>query len=87
MKKEIETPFLTDLKKGHHININGTPMNSAIYNMIISKRDISLYCKGMKPHRGWKVSVVKYYFGIKGTGENLLKDFMKLYNEHVNIKE
>jgi len=33
------------------------------------------------PTRGWKVTNVKKYFGIKGTGKNLLERFMVLFND------
>ena len=33
----------------------------------------------MKPTRAWKVSHVKNYFGIKGTGQKLLDNFMKIF--------
>ena len=36
---------------------------------------------GMKPHRRWKVSQVKAYFGIKGNRDTLLKRFEALKAE------
>jgi hypothetical protein len=35
-------------------------------NLIKSIRDCKLYSKGIKPHRMWKISDVKWYFGVKG---------------------
>lgn len=53
--------FETDLK---------VPMNGAeskgIYNLLVTKRDVNLYCLGIIPHRNFKISDVKKYFGLKG---------------------
>ena len=55
-------------------------MNIAIWNLIHTKRDLNMYVKfGIKPTRAWKVSHVKNYFGIKGTGQKLLDNFMEIY--------
>jgi ribulose 1,5-bisphosphate carboxylase large subunit-like protein len=60
--------------------VNSSPMGLGIWNLIITRRDITLWTKiGMKPHRHWKVSHVKKYWGIKGTGVNLMANFMALY--------
>ena len=64
------------------LSVNGSPMGLAIWNLIVSKRDIMMWCKmKMKPTRSWKVSDVKKYFGIRGTGESLMKNFMHLHND------
>lgn len=60
------------------MNINGMEANKGYYNLIISIRDVSLWVKGMKPHRHWRITDVKKYFGLKGSAENILqrlKDF------------
>ena len=63
------------------LEVQGTPVGNAVWNLILSKRDLSLYANtNMKPHRRWKVSDVKWYFGITGTKHNLLKQFMLLYD-------
>ena len=69
-------------EKGEPIlEVQGTPMGRAVWTMILSKRDLSLYANtSMRPHRGWKVSDVKWYFGIKGTGQNLLTQFMLIFD-------
>jgi hypothetical protein len=35
-------------------------------------RDVRLYNAGIKPHRNWKVTDVKRYFGINGNTATLL---------------
>ena len=81
------TPFETELNSGTNLSMNGTPMSTAIYNLIVSKRDLSLWTGiGMKPHRHWKVSDVKKYFGIKGNGKELMAEFMKVYDKHLPKK-
>jgi len=39
-------------------------VNVAMYNLICSKRDLKLFCKGIKPHRRWRLKDVKEYFGL-----------------------
>jgi len=48
----------------------GKPMNGAqslgVYNLLVTKRDMHLYCVGLKPNRQFKFNEVKKYFGLKG---------------------
>ena len=55
--------------------------NNRLQNELVStKRDLDLYINyKVKPTRAWKVSHVKNYFGIKGTGLKLLDNFMEIY--------
>tara|TARA_R110002020_G_scaffold81770_1_gene202815 strand:- start:20 stop:709 length:690 start_codon:yes stop_codon:yes gene_type:complete len=77
LAERADTQFYADLNRG------GPGMPRGVWNMIISKRDLSLWCgpSKMKPHRHWKVSDVKAYFGIKGSGAKLLAQFMALVAE------
>lgn len=80
-----ESPFLADFNRQvdeeDFMSVQGSPMPHAIWNLMVSKRDLTLWCKmGMKPHRHWKVSDVKRYFNITGTGDNLLARFMKIHD-------
>lgn len=84
----VNCPFIDEYNSGRTISVNGKPMLTAIWNLLVSKRDVSLYTKcGMIPTRGWKVSTVKKYFGIKGTGQKLMDDFMALYNQIIPEKD
>ena len=65
MAKAINgTQFQNDLMKD--ISVNGGAMPVGYWNLITSIRDCKLYSKGIKPHRNWKISDVKGYFGVKG---------------------
>lgn len=77
------TPFFADLTNEDRVmNVNGSPMSHGVWNMICSHRDLKLWCRlGMKPHRGWKVSQAKAYFGIKGNKDKLLSEFEALKAE------
>ena len=57
-----------------------TNQQMAMYNLICSKRDVKLWAKGIKPHRHWKISDVKWYFGMNGNAETLAKKLDTLYN-------
>ena len=78
-----ETRFFADLYAFWN---KETAMNKAEFNLICSKRDVSMYVKhGMKPHRHWKVNDVKEYFGIKGAGQKLLDNFMQVRDEYYEL--
>ena len=59
--------FLKDLAD------TSTEVNRGHYNLICSKRDLRLYSKGIKPHRNWKITQVKKYFGITGNVNAMLE--------------
>jgi hypothetical protein len=63
------TRFEADLKT--FMKVNNGQMSHGVWNLIISKRDCSLYNKGIKPNRFWKISDVKTYFGITGSAEKM----------------
>ena len=71
MKKQIlntETQFYQDLLDENKVmNVNGKEVSRGYWNLILSIRDCGLYSKGIKPHRFWKISNVKAYFGVKGS--------------------
>ena len=88
-QKELEnlmaSPFWQQcqhaVEHNEYLNVNGQQMPQAIWNLMVSKRDLTLWCKaGMKPHRHWKVSDVKKYFNISGSRHTLLDRFMKIYH-------
>ena len=87
LKAKAQTPFMLQLigayTKGEGVmSVNGQPMPHAIWNLICSHRDLKMWCElKMKPHRNWKVSQVKTYFGIKGNGAALLQRFEALKSE------
>ena len=80
-----KAPWFIDLEEGKSINVDGQEIPLAIWNMILTKRDLKLWveCK-MKPHRRWRVTDAKTYFGITGTGQTLLDNYMTLFN-HVML--
>lgn len=65
------------------ITVNGKPMPLAYYNLIVSIRDVKLYAHGMKPHRFWKITDVKKYFGIKGDATAMAGQ-LELIKEYLN---
>ena len=94
-KYSKNSPFIEELQSGETINVNGRPMPTAVWNMIISRRDLSMWTAKhsdgrpmkMKPHRHWKVGDVKRYFGITGTGDRLMANFMALFNDVMGEEE
>jgi len=64
------TQFLKDFEAP--LNINGAQSSRAYYNLVVSIRDVSLFTKGIKPHRMWRLKDVKNYFGLVGGKEKCL---------------
>ena len=62
-----DTRFIEDLNRS--LRINTKDSNLGMYNLIVSKRDVGLFCIGMKPYKHWKLKNVKEYFGLKGKKE------------------
>ena len=70
MIKAIDgTKFQADL--GKSISVNNGQMPMGYWNLITSIRDCKLYSIGIKPHRAWKISDVKWYFGVKGNAKQI----------------
>ena len=74
------SPFMQGYADGdNYFNMNGKQMNRAVYNLIINKRDLSLYEKcNMIPHRNWRIGDVKNYFGLTGNIKTLLPKYLEL---------
>ena len=72
------TMFQDDLK--NTLFINGNTSSRGYYNLILSIRDCKLYSKGIKPHRNWKITDVKNYFGIKGNATELYTQLEEIRN-------
>ena len=73
LKKPVEIDedcqFMADLISIENGNRN---YNKGMLNLILSIRDLKLFCKGIKPNRHWKITPVKKYFGMTGNKETML---------------
>jgi hypothetical protein len=70
------TQYQLDLQRP--LSINGAQSSRAFYNLVVSIRDVSLFSKGIKPHRGWRITDVKNYFGVKGNPTKVLAQLQEL---------
>jgi hypothetical protein len=52
------------------------------WNLILSRRNLSLWTKGIIPHRGFRLRDTKNYFGIKGDAKKTLATLETMI-EHV----
>ena len=84
----LASPFMVELRQeaatleagGEIMLVNGHPMGRAIWNLLLSRRDLRMWVRdGMKPTRSWKVTDVKRYFGITGSGQRLLDNFDEVF--------
>jgi hypothetical protein len=64
LKKIKGTQFESDCAQ--MLRVNDGYMSRGIWNLLLSIRDCKLYSKGIKPHRNWRITDVKNYFGISG---------------------
>ena len=78
LKRIKGTQFLIDLQIP--LKVNDGIMSRGTWNLITSKRDLSLYCKGIKIHGRWQITPVKKYFGLKGKKESCLTQIEELLN-------
>ena len=81
LSERMDTPFVADLTSGETITMNGQERNIAVYNLIIGARDMRAYKAGLIPHRGWKITDFKRYYGLKGRKDKVFADFMALKAE------
>ena len=86
IKVNENTPWLVDLlDEDRTVQVNDREMPWAIWNFTICKGQLKMWTKHqIKADRNWKVTDVKKYFGIKGSGEELMNNFLDLYN-HVMV--
>ncbi|WP_438964743.1 hypothetical protein [Winogradskyella sp.] len=79
MRSIVASPFFEEMvNESKQMNVNGNMMPRGYYNLIISIRDVKLYDKGLKPHRYWKISDVKKYFGVKGSANKIANQLDEL---------
>jgi len=83
-----KAPFYENLAKGETVMINGKPTPLEEWNLVLSKRDFSIYCKfGQKPHAGFRFNDTKKYYGLTGNKEKVLEDINKLYEGYKEFKK
>lgn len=74
------TQFEIDLNTT--MNIQGSNSTLAYYNLVTTKRDIHLYCVGIKPNRNFKFNEVKKYFGLKGNKFEVNTQLREMVNRY-----
>ena len=83
-KVDSSAPFWQELndEEAPTIQIQGNALPVCLYNLMVTKRDVNLYLRGLKPHRGWKIGDVKAYFGLKG-GKQKVADAINVIHAEV----
>jgi len=77
LQKAVEgTKFAQDMTTS--MSVNGNPMPHGYWNLVCSIRDCKMYALGIKPTRHWKISDVKWYFGIKGNASQMA-EILEMY--------
>jgi hypothetical protein len=79
------TQFFKDMTdESKTLNVNNGTMPLGYWNLIISIRDCKLYSKGIKPHRNFKITNVKKYFGLTGDASKLVLQLEDIKNALTN---
>jgi hypothetical protein len=79
------TQFFKDMTdESKTLNVNNSTMPLGYWNLIISIRDCKLYSKGIKPHRNFKITNVKKYFGLTGDASKLVVQLEDIKNALTN---
>ena len=79
------TQFFKDMTdESKTLSVNNGPMPLGYWNLIISIRDCKLYSKGIKPHRNFKITNVKKYFGLTGDASKLVVQLEDIKNALTN---
>lgn len=82
-KAQLESQFIADMQdESKVLKVNDGYMARGMWNLVISIRDVGMYARvGMKPTRGWKITDVKKYFGVKGSPQSVLAQLNQLKDE------
>ena len=73
------TPFeqkLKDYREGNvalpKVYVAGQQIDPMGYQLAVTRFELGLYASGMIPRRGWKVTPIKEFFGLKGNDRKSL---------------
>jgi hypothetical protein len=73
------TPFeqkLKDYREGRvalpKVYAEGGEVDPMGYQLAVTRFQLGLYASGMLPHRGFKITLLKKFFGLKGTDRKAL---------------
>jgi hypothetical protein len=82
IKANLSAPFWVEVMSEDPalISVNGTPCAVWKWNLLLIRRDVGLYSKGILPHRGWKVTTVKRHLGVTGSADVLREKVNAIYD-------
>lgn len=80
--KDIKLNMNTNFVKDMHVmlDVNGKQLPSGIFSLLQSKREVGLFCKGIKPNAEWRLKDTKEYYGITGNKHTVLKKINEIYD-------
>ena len=88
----LETPFWMAVDKAFkgdlrtpEVSYAGKKIDYFGYQLATSKYQISLYSKGIKPTRHFKITDFKWYYGLKGNNEKLLEQFEEVRTAYESL--
>ena len=79
------TQFFNDMTdESKTLKVNNGTMPLGYWNLIIRIHDCKQYSKGIKPHRNFKITNVKKYFGLTGDASKLVVQLEDIKNALTN---
>ena len=88
----LETPFWMAVDKAFNrelrtpeVSVAGKKIDYFGYQLATSKFQLSLYSKGIKPTRHFKITDFKWYYGLKGNNEKLLEQFEEVRTAYESL--
>lgn len=67
---------LKDFREGRNVlpkvYVAGQEIDPMGYQLAVTRFQLGLYASGMIPHRGWKVTPIKKFFGLTGNDRKAL---------------
>ena len=86
MKKvDGSAPFWQELHDQDRpmIKVQSHDVPRCLYNLMVARRDVNLYHKGISPRLGWKIEDVKEYFGLKGGKQQVTDAINAMHSEFI----
>ena len=86
MKKvDDSAPFWQELHDEERatMKIGDRDVPRCLLNLMVTRRDMNLYLKGITPRLGWKIEDVKEYFGLKGGKQQVADAINAMHSEFI----
>jgi hypothetical protein len=84
--KAVQQSFNGELKTPN-VSYAGKEINYFGYQIAVHKMQLNLNASGIIPHRGWKVTPLKQYYGLTGSGKALVEQIIEIQAAYQSLFE